>query len=559
MKKRILVVNEFSELATGYSTYGKELLKGLHNSGKYEVAEFAAYVEPGDPRIQNIPWRVYANMPARGDEQGIQQYNSSPINHFGAWRFDEVVLDFFPTHILAIRDPWMDSFVFSSPFRKYYRIIWMPTVDSAPQEEAWLNDCIDADAILTYSHYGHRILEKEGSGKINLCGVASPCSNYEELKVFPNKIEHRQRVGLPIDPNANIVGTVMRNQPRKLFPDLFETFRLYLDKYDENSYLYCHTSYPDNGWDIPRLLRDYGLGNRTLFTYICRQCSVMVPQFFADAICVCPNCKTFNLVMPNQHVHLPKDVLGAVYNLFDLYVQYSNAEGFGVPVVEAAACGVPVMMTDATAMEDFSKLLPGMPIPIHKTFLDTGTHAYRFYPSNTETVEMIHKFFQQPIELRRRLGFKTRQSCEQNYRWEETVKVWCDAIDKLESIPLHSSWQSHPKIFNPQINQIPDNVQNLAFANWCMTNILGEPEKINSFYALKLTKDLNYGAKQQGFGGPYLNEHSLIGGRPNWEPFNREIAVQKILEERQIKNFWEQRRCSQREIPYFIAAAHHKG
>ena len=43
------------------------------------------------------------------------------------------------------------------------------------------------------------------------------------------------------------------------------------------------------------------------------------------------------------------DVLAAWYNLADVYVCASWGEGFGIPVIEAQACGVPVIGTDASA------------------------------------------------------------------------------------------------------------------------------------------------------------------------------------------------------------------
>ena len=42
--------------------------------------------------------------------------------------------------------------------------------------------------------------------------------------------------------------------------------------------------------------------------------------------------------------------LASIYNLFDVYIQPANSEGFGLPIVEAAACGVPVMATDYSVL-----------------------------------------------------------------------------------------------------------------------------------------------------------------------------------------------------------------
>ena len=47
-KKRILFVTESHKLASGFGTYGKEVISRIHKSGKYEIAEFACYASPRD-------------------------------------------------------------------------------------------------------------------------------------------------------------------------------------------------------------------------------------------------------------------------------------------------------------------------------------------------------------------------------------------------------------------------------------------------------------------------------------------------------------------------------
>ena len=42
-KKRILFCSEATFLNTGYATYTREILKYLHGTGKYEIAEMASY------------------------------------------------------------------------------------------------------------------------------------------------------------------------------------------------------------------------------------------------------------------------------------------------------------------------------------------------------------------------------------------------------------------------------------------------------------------------------------------------------------------------------------
>ena len=46
----------------------------------------------------------------------------------------------------------------------------------------------------------------------------------------------------------------------------------------EKLFLHLHTSYPDAGWDLPKMLKEYEVGNRVMFTYSCK-------LFFFHGLC----------------------------------------------------------------------------------------------------------------------------------------------------------------------------------------------------------------------------------------------------------------------------------
>jgi hypothetical protein len=209
--------------------------------------------------------------PSKTDSDEVKQiYASNPANQFGAWRFERACLDFKPDCLIMQKDPWMDSWVKHSPLRPFFSWSWASTVDSAPQNPEWINQFADADYFYTLSEWAEGVIKEQAGDSVNLIGSVTMCAA-DEFKPVPNKAAHRLSMGL--DPDWKIIGTVMRNQRRKLFPDLLEAFALYLATTgDEKTYLYCHTSYPDNGWDLPQLMMKYGISSRVLFSYACEEC-----------------------------------------------------------------------------------------------------------------------------------------------------------------------------------------------------------------------------------------------------------------------------------------------
>jgi glycosyltransferase involved in cell wall biosynthesis len=49
---------------------------------------------------------------------------------------------------------------------------------------------------------------------------------------------------------------------------------------------------------------------------------------------------------------IPDDAVATVYNAFDVLTSVSMGEGFGIPIVEAQANGVPVIVGDWTSMSE---------------------------------------------------------------------------------------------------------------------------------------------------------------------------------------------------------------
>lgn len=534
-KKRVLFVTEATYLNTGYSTYSKQILDRLFDSKKYEIAEFSIYGHSNDPRRSQIRWKSYSNMPDENKQDHVDIYNSTPANQFGAWRFERVCLDFEPDSVLSIRDYWMDSFIYHSPYRRIFKTAWMPTVDANPQDVEWVDIYSNMDYILTYSDWAGEVLKRQGGKSINLCGVASPCAPPAYTPM--SKTLCRKELGIPED--ANVIGTVMRNQRRKLFPVLVEAFGRYLkESKDKNAYLYLHTSYPDAGWNLAQLCHDSGVSSRVLMSYVCEKCKKLDVSHFNDSRKQCSGCGQFFSCPSSVSNGLDDSVLAKVYNCMDLYVQAANSEGYGCPVIEAASCGIPLAVTNYSAMEDFVDKLDAYPIELSDTYKELETGCERAVPSKESLVNIFKDFFSKTPEERLELSLKTRRFYEENYSWDKSVKAWTDIIDDCS----FADWKSESSIMPVADIPINQNSNNEFIEAVCSAYIPYEPHK-SSYFMNSILRDLNRGMTRVNFDGFFGQENGPLSDGKN-RSINREMIKAFLANRLKQHNLWESARLN---------------
>jgi glycosyltransferase involved in cell wall biosynthesis len=142
-----------------------------------------------------------------------------------------------------------------------------------------------------------------------------------------DKAKAREKVGLPAD--DFIVGMVAANKgnpSRKCFAEAFQAFKVLHDRHPE-ARLYLHTEMNGrfDGVNLPALLTATGIDLKAVS--------------FADQYRV---------------VHLPitQKSMAGIYSSMDVLLSPSAGEGFGIPVVEAQAAGVPVIVSDFSAQPE---------------------------------------------------------------------------------------------------------------------------------------------------------------------------------------------------------------
>lgn len=537
-KRRILFVGEASFLATGFSTYWHEVIKRLYQTNEFEIAELGSYGHADDERCRQIPWKFYPVAPPRNNTRAMQEYNIDchgrfPTRQFGEGIFNDVCLEWKPDIVCAIRDWWMDEFILRSPLRKNFKFIWMPTIDGEPQRELWLDSYKQCDQILTYSEYGMNLLKKTARPGTNLITIASPGADLEIFKPPENKKDHKSKLG--IDPNSLIVGTVMRNQKRKLYYDLIQAFSMWLYKAKtkghldlaRKTFLYLHTSYPDVGYDIGKAMMDFRVDNKIIMTYLCGNCRAVYPSFFNGDIMVCRKCGKLAAHPPNANHSCSRNVLADIMKTFDLYVQYSICEGWGMPITEAQACGVPTMAVRYSAMEDHLQNPTSIPIEVERFFWEAiiETEQRRALPDNRDFISKLDRFLKQNEETRNTKSEITRKYIEElidTYKqdikmrrrgWERTATIWGQVIRDIDIYNPETTWLClKPRINNPILVPPNNNLNNSEFVNWVIGKVWNRPNMLHTHFAEEWLKSLNSGARTIGdkrvpFGRKELVEH----------------------------------------------------
>jgi glycosyltransferase involved in cell wall biosynthesis len=495
-KIRVLFTGEASFLSTGFATFNREIIKRLYETGKYEIAEMGSYASAGDPRCEDVPWRFYPVLPSNEAEK--RAYDSNPVNAFGAYKIDAVLADFQPDIVFDARDPWMMQHLVKCKFRDNFKLFLMPTVDSAPQKKQWVDEIFKkADVVTTYSRYGRDVLLADG---VKVHDVTSPGIDLDVFKPLDRK---EVRDSFHVTPSLFIFGTVMRNQKRKLFPDLFDAYARLRRKYSRpslisrakkktkdgktltreeraalrifHSALYCHTSYPDLGWDLPHYIYSNGIQRHTIFTYLCDSCDAVYASWFTPSdkkgMAICRECGEHTAHMPNTHKGVDEKDLVRVFNMFDTYIQPAICEGWGLPIVESKACGVPGIYQNYSAMEDHVQNGGGLELKIGRFYHEPETSAVRSLPSVEDLVQKMERLALNDKE-RKRLGSEARQCCVDMHEWSASSKKIEDIFDSLELLDRSKTWDSYPSYEFMNTENPPANMDDQSFIAWCYVNIL---------------------------------------------------------------------------------------
>jgi glycosyltransferase involved in cell wall biosynthesis len=102
---------------------------------------------------------------------------------------------------------------------------------------------------------------------------------------------------------------------------------------------------------------------------------------------------TDNLTFPDPLAYrygMAQETLAGIYSSWDVMLATSYGEGFGIPTVEAQACGVPVIVSNFAASPELvgdGWVISGQPL------YDPAQHSFWNVPSVPEIVEALEQAY----------------------------------------------------------------------------------------------------------------------------------------------------------------------
>jgi glycosyltransferase involved in cell wall biosynthesis len=233
--------------------------------------------------------------------------------------------------------------------------------------------------VLAYAA-GHRLIamSKHGRDALTAAGVkADYVPHAIETSVFrPVETDARARLGVPPDAFVVMINAANKGNmpPRKGWGEMLEAFAI-LAKRHADAYLYLHTDLTGhNGVPLLPLLNLRGIDPER----------VRIVNQLAYRL---------NEITPAG--------LNELYNGADVLLSTSYGEGFGIPVIEAQASGLPVIVTGATAQAELAG--PGWAVEWQKLY-DVTQGADYAVPIIDSIVESLEAAYQArgDADLRRR-------------------------------------------------------------------------------------------------------------------------------------------------------------
>jgi len=361
---------------SGYGKCCREICTRLSRLG-HDVAVFATV---GNRSAYFFEWQGLKIYPGFEDLFG----EDIIYDHYLDWKADILITQL---------DIW--------PMKKIHELCrtglinWLPyaPIDSMPP-------CLDiterlryATHVITMCNWGKELLEKQG--------IEATCIHHGiDTKIFRiiNETKEKLKQELGFSKECFLVGMVQANQfTRKAIEEQLRGVAIFKERHPQiDIKVYFHTqANRADSFHLPSLVQIVGLKDHVKF--------------------------------PNEYLTIKgftEEHMSRIYNAFDVLLSATNGEGFGLPVIEAQGCGIPVVATDCMSFPEL--VLVGGLCKV-KTWFTTPSLQIKAIPDEQDIAEKLWTIYN--LEYNKR---ELQDMAHYLWSWDsKIIQEWMRILDQI--------------------------------------------------------------------------------------------------------------------------------
>ena len=155
---------------------------------------------------------------------------------------------------------------------------------------------------------------------------------------------------------------------------------------------------------------------------------------------------------------VPPTHLSMMYNMADVTVNISDAEGFGLGTLESLSCGTPIIVTMTGGLQEQvtdGEEWFGVGIePASKCIIGSQEvpYIYEDRVGKKDFLSALHKMYNMSPEEREELGNKGAAHVNKNYNFEDFKSKWIELMDKI--VEERGSWETRKNYSPWEIKEI---------------------------------------------------------------------------------------------------------
>lgn len=389
-KNKILIISDHALSTSGVGVQTRHLVEGLIKKGCWSFKQLGAAIKHFDYSLKAI-----------NDDFIIK-----PIDGFGnkAMMRDILVAEK-PDAIIIFTDPRFFRWLFEieDEIHQVCPILWWHVWDNRPTPlfNNWMYEA--TDAINCHSYLTYEMISENFPEKTKFIPHAIPKDAFYEISdkeknKFKTNILGKDKKDFFVAFWAN------RNAKRKRPGDLLKTWKLFLDKIsNKDAVLIIHSDpYDKEGVDMIKIIKMLNIEK--------------------------------NVAISTDKVDFEE--MNALYNISDVTINISFAEGFGLSTLESMQTGTPIIATttggltrqvidyrdgseNGVAIEPkLSSLVGSQNVP----------YIYEDYALPIDIAEGLLKMYSLDKEQKMELSKKVKKYALEEFSYEKTIELWHDSL-----------------------------------------------------------------------------------------------------------------------------------